>query len=232
MVIPPSTYALGCVFLTLIGLGISNDFEVKSTLPKRLGVSHLQLFVACMPGRTAALGFAVLVCFAFFHVTSLRPEHVLGLAVTGCVIGYAINVPFLMLSVATAQTSVFKLQLAAKDAMHNGYKAAIEEIEAKTQDRRLWPGCLKIADEDPEMAATYYLRRRQRQFARERILSGGEWSGWVPTSAIVVNELLDHLEATDPNFLLSPESTPLPEVPESEGVGQTPLLREDGEHTS
>ena len=212
----PSVFPLACVFVTALGLALSNELDVTEAIHRRFGSSHLAVILTALPGRIAFLSLLLMACCGLGWFTGSPLAKMLGITLFSCVVGFVINLPLLLWTVLHAQRSVRELIGAAESALHTGEVRAVAEVESGEPDRRTWGACVRHAENDQEIASYHYIRRRQFVIAKEILLEGGPWARWIPTTRIPFGKL--YPRDRPPAAIGSPIFDPDPVRPEAPAV--------------
>jgi hypothetical protein len=176
----PLPVALG----TLCVLALTNAVEVRRSIALRLSASPVSLFVAALPGRTTLFMLCALFGSLMGSGMQVSISSVLGLSFIGAAMGYIANIPFLVFTTQRAWVAVGCLRAEAQAAFEDGAVQACAELDSERTDQRTWSFCFREANEDTEIAGHYYMRRRGRELAKMKLLAGGKWTPWIPTSMV------------------------------------------------
>jgi hypothetical protein len=174
-----------CAIFTLAVLALSNAAEVRSVLGRNPTAGAGEIFLGCLPGRTATLCFGVAGGFFIGLLLGCRGAMPLGIACAASLIGFALNLPFLIHTVQRARHALNALPLAVEESLNAGAAQACLELDRNAPDRRIWGACLRQADDDPAIAGTYYVLRRGRALARDNLLAQRrDWMAWIPANHV------------------------------------------------
>jgi hypothetical protein len=179
-------YVLVCAILTLAVLVLSNRVEVRQALALRLQHSGIAVFVAALPGRTAVLVLGALVGLVVGRFLPHQGSTV-ALSSAGAALGYLLNVPFLIYTVQQAWLAGLHFKTEVRSALDAGMEQACQELERGELDHRVWRPCLREAEDDTEIAGSFYMRRRAKALAKEAILCQTRWDRWLPREALAMS---------------------------------------------